>query len=63
MKRCALPVGQLKSSEVEELAELEQYLNERLAGQPDCPKKRALDEDLAFFMNVLKKKKNGAEDA
>jgi hypothetical protein len=42
----------LKSSEVEELAELEQYLNERLAGTPESPKKRALDEDLAFFMNV-----------
>jgi predicted ATP-binding protein involved in virulence len=61
--RFARRAGKLKPSEVEELAELEQYLNERLAGQPDCPKKRAFDEDLAFFMNVLKKKKNGAEDA
>lgn len=61
--RFARRTAQLSPSEVEELAELEQYLNDRLAGTPESPKRRALDEDLAFFMNVLKKEKNGVEDA
>ena len=60
--RFARRAGKLNPSEMQELAQLEVYLNDRLAGEPESPKRRALDDDLAFFINVLKNKKNGAED-
>ena len=39
---------------MQELAQLEVYLNDRLAGEPESPKRRALDDDLAFFRNSTK---------
>ena len=60
--RFAHRAGKLNPSEMQELAELEVYLNDRLTGEPESPKRRALDHDLAFFMNALNNKKNGTED-
>lgn len=44
----------LKGDETRELADLETYLGERLRGEPDSPKHRQLDEDLALLAQARK---------
>ena len=44
----------LKEDESRELADLEAYLDERLHGEPDSPKHRQIDEDLASLAQTLK---------
>jgi len=49
--------GKLKPAQEDELAQLENELNARMAGGRDAPEQRELDRDLAFFAELLREKR------
>lgn len=54
--------GGLSDGEARELQDLERYLNERMTGEPEAPKHREIDEDLALLAEA-RRAKRGTGDA